>query len=173
MKFFFLLLMIPLWSCSSNRKVPVEPVKKVTTEVHSIPTKNIKGMITIVDEKEQYKVTTNLSGLDPQTDFAFHIHKNGVCEGPTFASAGEHLNPDNMPHGSPTDRKRHAGDLGNIHSDSYGNAKEEVIIPKIKGDDISEFVGRALLIHAKADDFKTQPSGAAGDRIACGLIQIL
>lgn len=102
----------------------------------------------------------------------FHVHEFGDCSSPDFTSAGGHFNPTGDPHAAPGDAKRHAGDLGNIEANADGSAAVEVSDSKLSFSGPANIVGRAVIVHAKADDMKTQPTGDAGGRIACGVIGI-
>ena len=119
------------------------------------------------------KITANLFNL-PAGDHAFHIHQNAKCEAPDFKSAGPHFNPEGRKHGLENTQGHHAGDMANFTANKKGKAKFEVLNDSVSlgVDNHSVFSngGTALVIHAKADDGKTDPSGNAGDRIACGLI---
>ena len=87
--------------------------------------------------------------------------------------AGGHFNPTGMPHGGPDDAKRHVGDLGNIKADDSGKATYKRVDKLISLNGSNSIIGRSVIVHAKADDFKTQqPPGNAGDRIGCGTIGI-
>lgn len=111
----------------------------------------------------------------PQGVHGFHIHENGSCDIPTFESAGGHFNPTNAKHGFDTPGGPHAGDLPNIQVKAYGNVStsvlaEMVTLEKGKKNSLLKEGGTALIIHSKADDYKSQPAGNAGERIACGVI---
>jgi Cu-Zn family superoxide dismutase len=134
------------------------------------------GTATITDQKKGVKVAVDLKGL-PAGEKALHFHEKGECVGPQFTSAGEHFNPQAKEHGKKAKKGPHAGDLENIQIKDDGTAKVE---RKAKDVTLAAGVnslrkagGTALVIHAKADDYKTQPSGNAGDRIACGAIPAL
>jgi Cu-Zn family superoxide dismutase len=88
-----------------------------------------------------------------------------VCEGPAFASAGPHFNPEGKKHGLQNPEGPHAGDMNNFTVLKDGTAKATVIAPQMKMG-----VDAALVIHAGVDDLKTDPAGNAGDRIACGIV---
>jgi superoxide dismutase, Cu-Zn family len=102
----------------------------------------------------------------------FHVHENGDCSAPDASSAGGHFNPDKKAHGAPDAAEHHAGDLGNIEADASGTAKVNIHMDGITlGSDAHSVMGKAIIVHANADDFKTQPTGNAGARVACGVIK--
>ena len=103
-----------------------------------------------------------------------HIHETGLCEGPKFASAGAHWNPGAKQHGRDNPAGPHAGDLANLTVAADGTAKSSIPVAGVKTASgammLADADGTALVIHAKPDDYKTDPSGDSGDRIACAVI---
>lgn len=174
MKYLTLIMIITLVSCSSNKKqekITHVVEAKAETEMHSSMRRNLKGHITFEDLKDEIKVSADVTGLKPNQKFGFHIHENGVCDGPDYKTAGGHLNPYHQSHGNPLGHERHLGDMGNIESNANGEARKVILLPKTQMEDLNMIIGKAVIIHVKADDLKTQPTGGAGDRLACGLIQ--
>ena len=119
------------------------------------------------------KIALNLKGM-PAGEHAIHIHKTAKCEGPKFTTAEGHFNPDGKKHGMDNPEGPHAGDMPNFTVTAKGTSKASVTDPRVTlGDGPNSIFtggGTALMIHEKADDMKTDPAGAAGDRIACGVI---
>jgi superoxide dismutase, Cu-Zn family len=118
-------------------------------------------------------IRLNLMNLTPG-EHAIHVHTVAKCEGPAFTSAGPHLNPDGKHHGLQNPEGPHAGDMPNFSVSADGTSKVTVGAPGVTTGDDSHSVftngGTALVIHAKADDMKSDPAGNSGDRIACGVI---
>ena len=108
-------------------------------------------------------------------EHAFHVHQAGKCE-PPFTTAGGHFNPGTKKHGIMVGDGPHAGDMPNLHIPSDGNLAIEVLnaavtLDRDKPNSLYKPEGTALIIHAGKDDYKSDPAGNAGDRIACGVIQ--
>jgi superoxide dismutase, Cu-Zn family len=131
----------------------------------------VAGTITFTEKDGKVEMALDLTGLTPG-EHGFHIHEKGDCSAPDATSAGDHFNPDKKPHGAPDSPEHHAGDFGNITADEDGNAKTTMTVDFVslaEGD--TSAVGKALIVHEKKDDLKSQPSGNAGARIACGVIE--
>lgn len=118
-------------------------------------------------------ITGEIMGLTPGTEHGFHVHEHGDCSAPDASSAGGHFNPDNQDHGGPDRTPRHLGDLANLKSDQEGRASVDGNIPNaaLRTEGPNNLIGKAFIVHAKRDDYRTQPSGDSGNRIACGVVQ--
>jgi Cu-Zn family superoxide dismutase len=134
---------------------------------------DFKGTITLTPEGDGVRVVAHLEGVDQNGQHGFHVHETGDCshgEGDKhFTSAGGHFNPTNTEHACPPTEPRHAGDLGNIEvTNGTGHLETSTNLLSLTG--TSSVVGKAIILHANADDCKTQPTGNAGDRLACGVV---
>ncbi|MGG2200211.1 superoxide dismutase family protein [Paenibacillus validus] len=132
------------------------------------------GTATLTQTAEGLRIRLEASGLTPG-EHGFHVHETGACAAPDFTTAGGHFNPDGHAHGLESSSGPHAGDLPNLVADQQGVVKAEVVaksltLEKDKPNSVSKAGGTALIIHEKADDNKTGPSGNAGARVACGVI---
>jgi Cu-Zn family superoxide dismutase len=144
---------------------------KAIAVLHPTSGKNVSGTVTFTASGNTVKVVADITGLTPGKH-GFHIHEFGDCSEPKAASAGGHFNPAHKQHGAPDANDRHAGDLGNIEADASGKAHLEWTDPVMKLSGSDSIVGHAVIVHEKADDLKTQPTGDAGGRLACGVIGI-
>ncbi len=129
------------------------------------------GTVHFKQKGDKVIVDARISGLTANATHGFHVHEKGDCSAPDGTSAGGHFNPAGMPHGGPQAAQRHGGDLGNVQADASGNAHLTIEVTGISlGTEPTSIIGRAVIVHAQADDLKSQPTGNAGARIACGLI---
>lgn len=158
--------------------VPVPPPPPREAKVELAPTakskSKVKGTITFKEVDGGVELTATLEGLAAGKPHAWHIHEKGDCSAPDAKSAGDHFNPGGHKHGAPDADDRHAGDFGNVDADKAGKASKTLVM---KGVTIAEgatsIVGKGFIVHAKPDDLKSQPAGNAGDRIACGVIELV
>lgn len=132
------------------------------------------GSVTLTEIGRGVRIIGDLKGL-PAGQLGVHIHQVGKCEGPDFKSAGDHFNPEAKQHGDKNPNGPHAGDLGNIKVGAGGRAKMNVVAKLVTLKDgpnsLMKTDGTSIVIHAKADDRKTDPSGNSGDRKFCGVVQ--
>ena len=152
-------------------RASAQDVSKAIAVLHPASGSQVMGTVTFTKSGDEVKVVADITGLKPGKH-GFHIHEFGDCSAPDAASAGGHFNPTHHQHGAPDAADRHAGDLGNIEADASGKAHLEWSdkVMKLSGNDL--IIGHAVIVHEKADDLKTQPTGDAGGRLACGVIGI-
>lgn len=129
----------------------------------------VHGMVTFTQSGNQVKVVADIEGLTPGKH-GFHIHEFGDCSAKDGSAAGGHYNPAGANHAAPDAAQRHAGDLGNVEASAAGMAHVEFTDSVMKFTGTGSIVGRGVIVHANADDLKTQPTGNAGGRVACGVI---
>ena len=157
---------------------PAEPApppapKKATAKLE--PTKKTKskvtGTIEFTEVEGGVEVVANVEGLTPG-DHGYHVHEKGDCSAPDATSAGGHFNPNNHKHGAPDAEEHHEGDFGNLTAGKDGKATKTFTMKGIALDEgATSIIGKGFIVHAKKDDMKTQPTGNAGDRVACGVIE--
>jgi superoxide dismutase, Cu-Zn family len=133
------------------------------------------GEATLTQTSDGVQVEVNATGLEPG-EHGIHFHEKAVCTPPDFKSAEAHFNPSDKKHGFLNPKGPHRGDMNNIAANESGVVQEEVfsnLVTLAEGKNNSLFAdgGTALVIHAKADDYKTDPAGNSGDRILCGVIK--
>ena len=130
----------------------------------------VHGTVEFTQVMSKVRIVADLDGLEPNSVHAIHIHEFGDVSCNDGKCAGGHYNPEGHPHGLPPAPKRHAGDLGNLRADASGHAHYEIIVSNVTIDgERNPVLGRAVVVHAKADD-GGQPTGNAGGRIGFGVI---
>ena len=138
--------------------------------LHPTAGNKVSGTVTFTPVADGVRVHAEISGLTPGKH-GFHVHEFGDCSAADGSSAGAHFNPGNQPHAGPDAAARHEGDMGNVEANASGNAKLDYVDHQISlANDAKSAIGRSVVVHAKPDDLKTQPSGDSGARIACGVI---
>ena len=150
---------------------PEKKVTAATAVVHAAKGQTVSGVVKFEAVADGVKVSWELSGLAPGKH-GFHIHEYGDCNCDDGKCVGGHFNPDGKKHGGPTTAERHAGDLGNIEADAKGMSKGEMTDKQIALGGAHSIIGRAIMIHEKEDDMKTDPTGNAGGRFGYGTIGI-
>jgi Cu-Zn family superoxide dismutase len=133
---------------------------------------DVKGIVRFTPADNGVKVHAEITGLEPNSKHGFHIHEKADLSDPELKSAGGHFNPGMHKHGGPGTSERHGGDLGNLEADAQGKATYDATAEGVTLDDPKTgIIGRSVVIHAKADDLKTDPAGDSGARIAAGVIE--
>ena len=129
------------------------------------------GMVNFAQHGGTVTVSGQVRGLKPNAEHGFHVHETGDCSSGDGMSAGGHFNPTGLPHGKQGVDAHHAGDLPSLKADASGVAtfSFESTMTAI-GAGVAGIVGRGLIVHQDPDDYKTQPTGNAGARLACAVI---
>jgi Cu-Zn family superoxide dismutase len=146
-------------------------ITKAIAVLHPTKGSTVHGTVTFTKAEGGVRVHAHISGLTPGKH-GFHIHEFGDCSSPDAKSAGGHFNPHKHEHAGPHATKRHVGDLGNIEADANGEVDYDVVDKHLAFHGPASILGRGLIVHEKADDLKTQPTGDAGGRVACGVIGV-
>lgn len=155
---------------SSTSPLPDSGATRAVAVIHPASDSNVHGTVWFQQTSDGVRITADLSGLTPGPH-GFHIHEYGDCSAADASSAGGHYNPEGNPHGAPDAARHHAGDFGNIHANDQGEAHMKTTVGFISIDAAhNPILGRAVVVHAGQDDLTSQPSGAAGARVGCGVI---
>ncbi len=149
------------------------PPSLVTTAQLLGPSGELRGTATLSQEADGTRIIAEVQGLPPG-DYAIHLHAVGKCEAPGFTTAGGHFNPEMKQHGSQNPMGSHMGDLPNITVAADGRGRVDFSRPGLRLKDgpapLLDADGAVVVVHAGPDDYKTDPSGSAGARIACGVL---
>lgn len=154
-----------LGGCSSEPPA----AKKLRCDLEPTAGNTVSGWISFEPMADHVHVKAEVKGLTPGKH-GIHVHEKGDCGSGDGKSAGGHFNPAGAPHAGPDAQKRHAGDLGNLEADQAGVATYDRMDMVLRLSGADSILGRAVIVHAGEDDFTTQPTGAAGARVACGVI---
>ena len=130
----------------------------------------VSGTVIFQQDGERTMVHAQVEGLKPGQEHGFHIHEKGDCSSGDGMSSGGHFNPAGKAHGTP-DAEHHAGDLPALKADAQGRAEAKFVVTGVTiGSGAADIVGKGLIVHAMPDDYRTQPTGNSGARIACAVI---
>jgi Cu-Zn family superoxide dismutase len=156
-----------------NTGAPTSVAPHLAADLQPTKGNQASGKLSIVAEKDGVRISGTIQGLQPNSEHGFHVHEKGDCSAPDASSAGGHFNPGAQAHGNPSAAVHHLGDAPSVHADAKGVAAVDV---KVNGATLgtgesSDVSGKAVVVHEKADDYTTQPSGNSGGRIACGVIK--
>jgi Cu-Zn family superoxide dismutase len=129
----------------------------------------VSGTVHFTSEAAGVHVVADVKGVKPG-QHGFHLHEKGDCSSPDYKSAGGHFNPANAAHACDPTNPRHAGDFGNITVGADGTGHLDITTTALSFDGANSVTGKAVILHSGVDDCKTQPTGNAGDRLACGVV---
>ena len=150
------------------------PTATLTARAVLAPTNGneARGVVEFYLAETSTVIYVELTGVKPGMH-GFHVHENGSCAGPNAGDAGNHLNPLDSRHGDPqdVDSRHHAGDLGNVRGEDDGTVKQWLRTRDLQLQGPAGILGKAIVVHAREDDLKSQPGGEAGEPIACGVIK--
>ena len=134
----------------------------------------VSGRVAVVPEAGGVHITGTIGGLPQGKPAAFHVHEKGDCSAMDASSAGGHFNPATQPHGRAGSGAHHAGDMDNLQANAEGVVHVDVHLRGVTlgGGAANDIAGRALVVHAGADDYHSQPASNAGARVACGVIRV-
>jgi len=165
-------LIVGIQHAAQAGKSSAAPVK-ATAVLYPTTGNQVHGTVRFTKVRNGVKVVADINGLSTG-EHGFHIHEFGDCTAFDGKSAGGHFNPDGTPHGAQTspEKYRHVGDLGNITAIDSGKAHLELVDSLLAFDGARSVIGRGVIVHADKDDLKSQPTGAAGSRVACGVIGV-
>ena len=168
--------LLVLWAgfhaVAQNTPAPKAEITKAIAVLHPTEGSKVHGAVNFTKEGGKVKVVVHIEGLTPGKH-GFHIHEWGDCSSKDGMATGGHYNPTTMPHAAPDAAQRHTGDLGNIEANQDGVAHTEFTDAMMKFDGPNSIIGRGVVVHAQPDDLKSQPAGAAGARLACGVIGVV
>jgi len=171
------LLFVWLSGCASSKSArpaaapPAPAGPQATAAIEGRSGSALTGTATFTQSLGAVHIVVDVNNA-PDGVHAVHLHEKGDCSAPDAASAGGHFNPGHMQHGAPEAAQHHAGDFGNmtVGADGHGHLELDSTNLTVAPGEMS-IVGHAIVVHAKADDFQTQPTGNAGGRIGCGVVK--
>lgn len=172
---------LALGGCASTTPAPapVTPMTGISTaqqaeaNLASASGSLVSGKLTLAPMQGGVHVTGEIGGFGPGSSHGFHIHEKGDCSAADASSAGGHFNPAAQPHGRAMQGAHHAGDSDNLVADASGVAQvnAHVMGVTLGGGAANDIAGRAFVVHAAPDDYRSQPAGNAGARVACGVVK--
>ncbi len=160
---------------ASKPMTRTSPAQQAVVNLASASGSLVSGKLTMVPMGDDVHLTGTIGGLRAGSNHGFHIHEKGDCSAADASSAGGHFNPTGQPHGRAMQGAHHAGDSDNIVANASGvaNIDSHIMGVTLGGGAANDIAGRAIVVHAAADDYTSQPSGNAGARVACGVIKVV
>ncbi len=132
---------------------------------------SVSGSLRFVEQSGGLRVTGEVRGLTPNAEHGFHVHDKGDCSSADASSAGGHFNPGGMAHGHAGMPPHHAGDMPNLRADGNGVARVDTVVRDLTlSAGKSSVLDRGVVVHRDPDDYRSQPAGNSGARVACGVI---
>lgn len=161
-------------AASTDASAAVSTARSASVNLASASGSLVSGRLTAMPMAGGVHFTGEVGGLAPGSTHAIHVHETGDCSAADASSAGGHFNPTNEAHGKVGTEPHHAGDMINIVADAQGVARVDVHAQGVTlgGNAANDIAGRAVIVHAAPDDYRSQPSGNAGARVACGLVAV-
>lgn len=165
----------PMAKRSTSATAPASTAQQAVANLASASGSLVSGKLTLMPMGDGVHVTGQIGGLSPGSQHGFHIHEKGDCSAADAFSAGGHFNPTGQPHGRAMQGAHHAGDSDNVVANASGvaNINTHVMGVTLGGGAANDIAGRAIVVHAAPDDYTSQPSGNAGARVACGVIEVV
>jgi Cu-Zn family superoxide dismutase len=174
--------LLALAACSSTPPAATQPppvtarstAQQAVVVLASASGSRVSGKLTLAPMGDGVHLSGEVGGLPANGQFGFHVHEKGDCSAADASSAGGHFNPAATAHGRANAGAHHAGDMDNITSNAAGVANVNVHLRGVTlgGGALNDIADRAVIVHASADDYHSQPAGNAGARVACGLIKV-
>ncbi len=165
----------PASAASAAPAQSLSTAKKAVVHLASASGSLVSGQLTVAATTTGVHVTGEIGGLNANAEHGFHIHEKGDCSAVDATSAGGHFNPEGTNHGRAGHGAHHAGDADNLVADSKGISRVDMHFSGVTlgGGAANDIANRAMIVHAAADDYSSQPAGNAGARVACGVINII
>ncbi len=151
----------------------VPAVQRAEAALASASGSLVSGRVVLLPAMQGVRITGTVGGLRGGGQFGFHVHERGDCSAVDASSAGGHFNPGTATHGRAGTGAHHLGDLDNLSANAEGVAQIDTILQgaSLGGGAVGDILGKAIVVHADPDDYRSQPSGNAGARLACGVIR--
>lgn len=153
-----------LAGCATTASAPPASAKLIAKSDSTV-----SGTVSFTEVDGWLRIEAQVAGLTPGAH-GFHVHEAGDCSAPDGSSAKGHFNPVGKPHGHHGSESHHGGDMPNLEANAQGEANYRIEVKGLTLNGPTGVIGRAIVIHADPDDYKSQPAGNSGKRVACGVI---